>query len=130
DAAILAGSVHSNALQPALSAFAGAAAGALERLPTLLLVVSLSAAGSEADDWRGLDRVVAEFTAATGWTPGRVEHVAGAFRFSRYGPVERFVMRRIAHARDPGLDTASDHEYTDWPRLDAALARWLESLSG
>ena len=61
-----------------------------------MLSVSLSAAGTDAEDWAGIHKCVAQFEADTGWIPGRVEHVAGAFRFSEYDFFRAWAMRRIA----------------------------------
>lgn len=128
DAVILAGSVHAGRYQKPLSEFCAAHADALARLPGLLLSVSLSAAGHDADDWKGLERILSEFTKATGWTPDRVEQVAGAYLPSRYDVFSRFIMRRILSQRDPEADPATDIVYTDWAALEAALADWTESV--
>ena len=125
DGAVLAASVHAGHYQPALAAFVEAHRGWLAAHPTLFLSVSLCAAGHEAEDWRALDRVAADFADATGWSPGAVMQVAGAYRPSRYDLVRRFVMRRIVAAKDPGADLDAEIEYTDWAALDAGLDHWL-----
>ncbi len=127
--AILAGSVHIGRFQEALSTFAHARAPELGAMPTLLLCVSLSAAGHDAEDWAGLEKVLERFRAVTGWTPGQVLHVAGAFRFSQYDPFRGWAMRRVAAAKAPGVDPRQDREYTDWPALEAALADWVAALA-
>lgn len=126
DRAILAGSVHVMGFQKALTGFARANAAALGRMPTLFLSVSLSAAGSDPEDWRGLRACIDRLVAETGWTPGRVEHVAGAFRFTEYDFFRAWAMRRIAAEKGEAVDPHADKEYTDWARLDAALDAWLE----
>jgi len=125
DRAILAASVHVGHYQKSLTDFAAAQADALRQCPTLFLSVSLAAAGHDAEDWRGLDRILKDFEAATGWTPGRTEQIAGAYRPSQYDIFRRFVMRRIVAARDPGADPDADREYTDWPALDRLIDDWL-----
>jgi len=125
DRVILAGSIHAGRYQRSLTDFAARHATALNARPTLFLSVSLAAAGHDAEDWKGLDRILEEFIAATGWTPGRVEQVAGAYMPSRYDIFRRFIMRRIVVARDPGADPDADREYTDWPALDRALDTWM-----
>ncbi|MDK3016146.1 flavodoxin domain-containing protein [Pseudodonghicola flavimaris] len=124
DAAILAGSVHLGRLQAPLSAFAADHALALNRLPTLFLVVSLAIASGEAEDRAELDRIAAEFCAGGGWRPGRILHVAGAFRFSEYDVFRSLAMRWIARRRGQQVDPHQDREYTDWPALAEALAEW------
>lgn len=129
DGAILAASVHVGHYQRALADFCETRAGALSGLPTLFLSVSLAAAGHNAEDWKALEKILAEFTEATGWTPGRVEQVAGAYKPSDYDVFRRFVMRRILAVKDPEADPSKDIEYTDWPALEALLAEWTRGLA-
>ena len=128
DAVVLAASVHVGHYQKALGEFAAQEAGALAAIPTLFLSVSLAAAGHDAEDWRALDRIGEDLWAATGWAPGQVVQVAGAYMPSRYDIFRRFVMRRIVAAKDPGADLDSDIEYTDWPALDGLVDGWLAAL--
>jgi len=128
DGAILAASVHAGRYQRALTTFASGRSDSLRDIPTLFLSVSLGAAGHDAEDWKGLDRVLEDFVDATGWTPKRVEQVAGAYRPSQYDVFRRFIMRRIIAARDPDADPDADKEYTDWQVLDGLTDDWLASL--
>lgn len=128
DGVILAGSLHLGGFQRALGAYAHDHAAALNAHRTLFLPVSLSAAGHNTGDWIGLTQALDEFQEATGWVPGRVEHVAGAYRPSVYDILRRAAMRRILVARDPGADPSKDKEYTDWPGLRAMLNDWTGRL--
>ncbi|MBR9651175.1 flavodoxin domain-containing protein [Thalassovita aquimarina] len=125
DRVIVAASVHAGHYQRAVSEFAAKHAAQLGAKPSLFLSVSLAAAGHDAEDWRGLDKILADFQDATGWTPGRVEQIAGAYMPSQYDVFRRFVMRRILAQKDPEADLDQDKEYTDWPALDALIAEWL-----
>lgn len=124
DGAILAASLHYGRYQKPLVAAARAHAAALNAMKTLFLSVSLSAAGDNPTDWAGLRKVVADLQQSTGWTPGRIEHVAGALKLRRYGFFTGLVMRWIAKRRDRGFDRRGDTEYTDWDALGAALQDW------
>lgn len=129
DAAILAGSVHGGRYQKALGDYAADAADALRGMPTLFLSVSLTAAGDDEADWKGLRDCVARFAEETGWTPGRVEHVAGAFKFSEYDFFRWWAMRWIAAQRDETVTPGTDKEYTDWQALAAVLSDWTGRVS-
>jgi menaquinone-dependent protoporphyrinogen oxidase len=129
DAAVVAGSVHGGRYQKELVDWAKAEAPGLGKVPTLFLSVSLTAAGQDAQEWEGLRGCVARFSAETGWTPARVEHVAGAFRFSEYDFFKSWAMRWIAAQRDETVRAGEDHEYTDWEALDAALGDWTRRLA-
>jgi menaquinone-dependent protoporphyrinogen oxidase len=129
DAAILAGSLHAGGFQRSLRRFAAASRDALAAMPTLFLAVSLSAAGTDPDDWEGLRLCLEEFREDTGWTPGRIEHVAGAFRFTEYDFFRAWAMRRIAEHKGEKVEPGKDKEYTDWAALILALDGWLAGLT-
>ena len=128
DGAILAGSLHVGGFQKSLRKFVTDAGTALAAMPTLFLAVSLSAAGNDPDDWAGLNDCLAEFEEDSGWTPGRVEHVAGAFRFSGYDFFRAWAMRRIADQKGEAVEPGRDKEYTDWAALALALDGWIASV--
>ena len=128
DGVILAASLHGGQYQRTLSDFAAKQAKTLQKKPTLFLSVSLAAAGHEAEDWKGLDRVLNDFTEATDWTPGRVEQVAGAYLPSEYDIFRRFIMRRIIASKNLGIDLDADFEYTDWSALNVIVDDWLATL--
>lgn len=71
DRIILGASVHVGHYQRALADFVSEHAEALKGKPTLLLSVSLAAAGHRAEDWRGIEAIVRDFEKATGWSPGQ-----------------------------------------------------------
>jgi menaquinone-dependent protoporphyrinogen oxidase len=128
DGAVVAGSVHAGHYQKELIAWARAEAGRLDAVPTLFLSVSLAAAGDDAEDWAGLRACVDRFVEETGWTPGLVEHVAGAFRFSEYDFFKSWAMRWIAAQKDRSVQAGEDREYTDWAALDRVLGDWTAGL--
>jgi menaquinone-dependent protoporphyrinogen oxidase len=129
DGAILAGSVHAGGFQKALRRFVTGARGDLDAMPTLFLAVSLSAAGNDPDDWTGLRLCLEEFAEDTGWVPGRIEHVAGAFRFTEYDFFRAWAMRRIAEHKGEKVDSGKDKEYTDWAALILAVDGWLAGVT-
>lgn len=131
DRAILAGSIHLGAFQKALAVFARENAEALSGLPTLFLAVSLAAAGDDPEDRKGLEACVTKFADEIGWTPGRVEHVAGAFRFGEYDFFRTWAMRWIARSKGEAEPSAGkDREYTDWDALGTVLDAWAGAPKG
>ncbi|WP_377513056.1 flavodoxin domain-containing protein [Octadecabacter sp. R77987] len=123
DRAVLAGSIHAGGFQKDLHDLAEAHAAELSQKDAIFLAVSLTAAGTDADDWKGLRKCIARFEDETEWVPARVVHVAGAFRFSEYDFFRAWAMRRIAAERDETVDTHADKEYTDWDALAAEMDR-------
>jgi menaquinone-dependent protoporphyrinogen oxidase len=128
DAAVLAGSVHAGHYQRELLRFAERNRDRLAGLPTLFLSVSLSAAGHDPKGVEELPAIVARMEKETGWTPGRVVHVAGALRFSEYDFFKAWIMRRIAADRGDHAGRHEDREYTDWTALDADIDDWTATL--
>ncbi|SDI15402.1 flavodoxin domain-containing protein [Lutimaribacter saemankumensis] len=120
-AAILAASVHVGKYQEALENFALRHELRLNARPTVLLAVSLAAAGDDAEEWDDLARIADAFQARSGWRAGRVVQVAGAFRFSKYDFFRRLAMRWIAHQKGQQVDPHGDREYTDWDALGALI---------
>lgn len=86
--------------------------------PTGLFSVSLSAADSAEQGRADARRVVNAFTAATGWTPGRVAIFGGALPYRRYNFLVRALMKRIVRKAGGITDTSRNHEYTDWQAVD------------
>jgi menaquinone-dependent protoporphyrinogen oxidase len=127
DRAILAGSVHLGHFQSTLEDFAKDRRAELDRIDTLFLGVSLSAAGNDPEDRAGLDQVMKSFTDKTGWLPKRVEHIAGAFRFTQYDFFRSWAMRWIAAQKGEDVERDQDKEYTDWKALGDVLNDWLSA---
>jgi menaquinone-dependent protoporphyrinogen oxidase len=126
DAIIVAASVHVGRYQPAVVGFASARRYEIARAPNAFISVSLSAAGTNADDWKGLEQCVATFERETGWTPGALHHAAGAIRYSRYGLLKRLALKLIARKRGKATVTRRDYDLTDYD----ALRRFLLGFAG
>jgi menaquinone-dependent protoporphyrinogen oxidase len=110
----------------------------LARLVTAFLSVTLSEAGAEmsgaAPEKRArfsadVQKIIDKFCKDTGWRPERVKPVAGALLYSKYNPLVRFVMKRIAQEAGGATDTSRDYEYTDWVGLDRFVDELADDLS-
>jgi menaquinone-dependent protoporphyrinogen oxidase len=137
-AAILAASVHLGKHEREMVKFVKDHLTELERLPSAFLSVTLSEAGAEKPDATpeerarhsaGVREVMEKFFVDTGWRPQRVKPVAGALLYSKYNPLVRFVMKRIARKAGTGTDTSRDYEYTDWVSLDRFVDELAEDLA-
>ncbi len=125
DAALVAGSVHAGRYQKPLVKFATRQAEKLNGMNAAFMSVSLAAAGDDAEDWDGLKECVARFASKTGWSPPKVFHVAGAFRFTEYDFFKSWAMRWIASQKGEDVDPHVDKEMTDWAALKSTLDNWL-----
>ena len=117
DAAVIAASIHMHRYQSAITGFARDHHAELNRMPSVFISVSLSAAGDDPDDLRGVAECVEKFKAETGWTPRQILQVAGAFRFTRYDFFKSWAMRRIAKDKKIRVNPHEDLELTDWSAL-------------
>ena len=133
-AVVLAASVHAGKHEGEMVKFVKKHRTELEQAPTAFLSVTLSEAGAEmsgkAPEERArfsadVQRVIDKFFEETGWRPERVKPVAGALMYSKYNPLVRFVVKRIAKKAGAATDTSRDYEYTDWCALD----RFVEELT-
>ena len=127
DAVILAASVHAGAYQSELVAFAKDHASTLNEGASMFLSVSLGAAGDDDAEWTALRGYVEDLKTDTCWTPGKIEHVAGAFKFTEYDFFRYWAMRWMESKRDPSAPAGEDREYTDWDKLDKLLRDWTRA---
>lgn len=136
-AVIIAGSVHVTRHERELVRFVRLHRDELRAKPTAFISVSLSEAGVEditrdpeerAKAAREVAQLVDRFLESTGWRPTRIKAVAGALQYTRYYPLLKYVMKRIAVAHGADTDTSKDYVYTDWDELDAFVARFTADV--
>ncbi|HUO53056.1 MAG TPA: flavodoxin domain-containing protein [Gemmatimonadaceae bacterium] len=90
----------------------------LDHVPTAFFSVSMSAAGKELAQQVDAQRKITEFVEETRWRPTRTASFAGAIAYTKYGPLTKWFMKRIAKKEGASTDTSRDHEFTDWARVD------------
>ncbi|MGM0589212.1 MAG: flavodoxin domain-containing protein [Bacteroidota bacterium] len=117
DRTIIASSVHMHKFQDAIKHYVMEHQKELNKVQTMFLTVSLAAADDQPESWEELEDVTQTFLTDTGWNPDRIEHIAGALKFTRYNFFKRFIMRQIASKTGKDVDVNQDYEYTDWDKL-------------
>ena len=128
DGVVVGASVHAGSFQSGVTRFAESNRESLAAHPNGFYFLSLTAADDAAESREAVAGLGAAMEAETGWRPDEVAAFAGALRYSEYGPIKRFVMRRIARRYDGGTDTSRDYEYTDWDEVDAFADRFAERV--
>jgi len=137
-AAILVASVHVGKHEREMVNFIQSHRGELDALPTLLISVSLSQAGAEMpgsspqEHTRAVADVgylVNKLINDTGWHPTWVKPVAGTLMYSKYNPLVKLIMKRIARKAGAGADTSRDYCYTDWEALDHLIAEFAKKYA-
>jgi len=132
--AFLVASVHLGRHEKEMIRFVRRQRAELERIGAAFVSLSLSQAGAQderkpADERQraaaDVQRMIADFVAATRWQPAHVLPVAGALAYLKYNLLVRFVMKRIARAAGAPTDTSHNHEFTDWQAVD----RFVETIT-
>jgi menaquinone-dependent protoporphyrinogen oxidase len=129
DGVVVGASVHLGRHQRYVREFAVENSEALGAMPSAFFSVSLSAAGEEIQ--REQARAILKgFLEEVGWQPEVRAIVPGRLAYGQYGPIKRFVMKRIAKRAGGATDTSRDHEYTDWEGVTRFAEAFLERLEG
>ncbi|MDR1163679.1 MAG: menaquinone-dependent protoporphyrinogen IX dehydrogenase [Candidatus Accumulibacter sp.] len=85
----------------------------LDATPTLLMTVSLTARKPEKRD-PAKHSYTRRLLKRTNWAPTRVDVVAGALEYPRYGAFDRACIRLIMLITGGEADGCSEIDYTDW----------------
>jgi len=119
DVVLVAGSIHMRHHSRRLLHFVSDHDHWLNSRPSAFLSVSMAAS---RDDEEGRDTVAEylhEVKEVSDWKPDMLLAVAGALKFKDYGPLKRFIMKRIAREMGVGdLDPSQNYVYTDWEAVD------------
>jgi menaquinone-dependent protoporphyrinogen oxidase len=129
NAVIVGASIHMGKHEEYVRDFVKENRESLERVPSAFFSVSM-AAQEDTDEGRAQTReYVEKFTDETGWHPEMVGIFAGALRYTQYGFVKRYLMKRISrHKGSADTDTSRDYEYTDWNDVRHFAEEFLEAL--
>ncbi|MCB2107775.1 MAG: flavodoxin domain-containing protein [Rhodobacteraceae bacterium] len=128
DVILVVASFNNGRYPKALTKWIAAHAKPLSAMPSAFFAIS----GAACDPTTGERDAASQsgpFLTKVGWTPRRIEHVAGAFPFTKYSWFEKWVMKTILKRGGHPHDTKVDYEYTDWPKLDRAVTGFLDTLT-
>jgi menaquinone-dependent protoporphyrinogen oxidase len=109
--------------------FVSAHLSALNARPTAFVSVS-GHSPEDVPEWRAAATAyVAKLTAETLWSPRWSATFSGALRYSRYGLLTRWIMKRISARTGGPTDTSRDYEFTDWAAVDRFAAELADALA-
>ena len=118
DVAVVGGPIHAGGYPRSVVKFVRHHRQFLEHIPSAFFSVGLAVASRTSDGRAQTLEVIDKFSQKTGWRPARIELIAGALPYSKYNPLIRFIMRRIAAKEGGDVDTSRDYEYTDWKAVE------------
>lgn len=127
DTVMIAASIHAGKYQSSIEHYVCDHHKILNRLKTIFIPVSLTAAADEPESWSELRAQTEDFLIATGLNPVSIEHTAGALLYTKYDFLKRFLMRMISKRSGGDTDTSRDFIYTDWDKLKT-MVKQLEEL--
>ena len=102
--------------------------GTLAARPSAFFSVSLSAGGPRPKP-AAAQRYIDKFLRKTGWQPQLVASIAGAVKYSLYGPIKRRVMIVFVGLGGGETDTSRDYEYTDWEAVERFAGEYARRLT-
>jgi menaquinone-dependent protoporphyrinogen oxidase len=118
-AVVVAASVNAGRYQRRVRRWVRANADALNARPTAFVSACLGVLQQDPQVQQEVAAIMTRFLTASGWRPTATTTVAGALLYTRYNPLIRAVMKRIAGKAGGDTDTSRDFEYTDWAALRA-----------
>ena len=118
DAIIIGSSIIIGRHRQSVKRFVESHVDTLNRIPSAFFSVSGSAGSSDAVPQLRARSVMERFLTATRWTPDLMTTFGGALAYTRYSPLIRWIMKRIARMEGGPTDTTRDHELTNWARVD------------
>ncbi len=114
DVVVVGASLHRERHQQEIVDWVTARRDALEQRHSVFFSVSLSAAEDTEDARAATQRCIDEFRDQTGWSPARVEPIAGCLQYREYDVFTRQLMRLLMHRMGHPTDASHDYDYTDW----------------
>jgi len=128
DGVIVAASLHARGYQRAVQAWVRTHAASLNRIQTAFVSVCLGVLQHDPKVDGDLRAIIDEFLASTNWKPSTTKIVAGALKYTQYGFLKRWAMKRIVTKAGGDTDTSRDYEYTDWEDLRRFARTFAGSL--
>ncbi|HYL57147.1 MAG TPA: flavodoxin domain-containing protein [Gemmatimonadales bacterium] len=131
DGVIVAASIHMGGYQRAVTRWVRRHADALNHRPSAFISVCLGVLEPREEAQREVRDIMQRFLDRCDWQPAVTKTVAGALRYTKYGWLKKWIMRRIVAKAGGDIDTTRDYEYTDWDDVRAfarAFAWRIETI--
>ena len=128
DGVLVGSSVHMGNHAAKVDRFVSAHLEGLRRKPTAFFSVSMSAGSPRAEVRAAAQGYVDDFLKETGWKPDAKAIFAGAIRYTHYGPLKRWIMRRTIGEELGQTDLTRDYEYTDWAAVERFVRDFLRRV--
>ena len=118
DGIIVAASVHGGRYQKPVARWIRGHAAELQQKPSAFVSACLGVLQRDPKVDAELDAIIHRFIDPLRWQPTVIKPVAGALLYTKYNPLKRWIMKRIAAKAGGATDTSRDYDYTDWSDLE------------
>ena len=121
DMVIVAAPIHAGQYANEIVEYVSRYSPQLNRIPSLFYSIGLTVTSKDPKALETLYETTKSFLNGAGWRPAKVEQIAGALLYTRYGFFKRMLMKSIMKNAGGDTDTKRDFVYTDWEGLKASL---------
>ena len=128
DAAIIGGPIHMGRYPRAMKKFVMQHNDWLNKNPSALFTVCMAINSQSPESRQQAINYAEKFITETQWNPAKMVIFAGAVKYTQYGLITRYIMKRISKSEGGSTDTSQDHEYTDWDDVKNFSLRFAEIL--
>lgn len=121
---IVGASIHYGRLPAAMYRFIQSNQAELEARPNAFFCLNLTARKPGKDTPQS-SAYMRTFLKKSSWRPQRLAVFAGALFYTRYGWLDRLMIRLIMKITGGPTDPARDIEFTDWQKVRVIAQAWL-----
>ncbi len=128
DAIVIGASIRYGKHNPAVLEFIRSHVALLESRPSALFSVNLVARKANKNTPQS-NPYLKKLVAQSPWKPGLLGVFAGELDYSRYGPLDKQIIRLIMWITDGPTDLSTRVVYTDWEEVERFAARFAAQLA-
>ncbi len=128
DAFMVGASVHEGRHQRGVRDWIREHRAELDDVPSAFFQICLASAGGDDEGAQEAQGYADALQEETGWTPRSVGLFGGALLYTQYAWWKRALMRGIQARTGGPTDTGRDHEFTEWPKVDAWARAFFATL--
>ena len=114
DAVLIGSSIHIGQYNNPVRKYIKNHVGAIRQMPNAFFTVCLGTASDHVEGHEEAARTAEKFFTENRWEPQMHMQVPGALKYTQYGFLKKFVLKRVAKKEGLSTDTTRDHEFTDW----------------
>ena len=129
DAAIIGGPIHMGRYPRPMKKFVKQYRDWLNKNPTALFTVCMAINSQLPESRQEAEKYAENFINETQWHPAQTVTFAGAVKFTQYGFITRYIMKRISKREGGSTDTSQDHEYTNWDAVEHFAEQFAKTLT-